>query len=216
MLAGIEMGDYQVSWRSGRRIATAFDFHPRPLGLNGRANIYYLETDDLGRTWRNVRGEPVKLPLTNTNNPALVCNTRAEGLLAYLKDVNFDREGHPVILFLTSKGFEPGPENGPRQWQTMRWTGKEWVRRPFTNSDNNYDHGSLYIEPDGTWRVIAPTELGAQPYNPGGDMVLWTSKDEGQTWQKIKQLTHDTQRGDHVWRLPSKMENDFAIPEIVW
>ena len=25
-----------------------------PVGLNARANIYYLETDDFGRTWRNV------------------------------------------------------------------------------------------------------------------------------------------------------------------
>ena len=151
----------------------------------------------------------MKLPLTNTNNPALVYNTRAEGLLAYLKDVNFDREGHPVILFLTSKGFEPGPENGPRQWQTMRWTGKEWVRRPFTNSDNNYDHGSLYIEPDGIWRIIAPTEPGPQPYNPGGEMALWTSKDEGQTWQKIKQLTRESSRNHTYARRPLNAHPDF-------
>jgi hypothetical protein len=254
MLAGIEAGDYQVSWRQGKRIATAFDFHPRSLGLNARANVYYLETDDLGRTWCNARGEPVKLPLTQTNNPALVCDTRAEGLLAYLRDVNFDRNGRPVILFVTSKGYEPGPGNGPRQWQTLHWTGTQWLRRPFTTSDNNYDHGSLYIEPDGTWRVIAPTELGAQPYNPGGDMVMWTSNDEGRTWKNVKQLTHDTQRnhtfarrplnahpdfyafwadgngrepsesclyftnqrGDHVWRLPARMDRDSAKPEIAW
>ncbi len=253
MLAGIEMGDYQVSWRNGRRVATAFDFHPAPTGLNTRANIYCLQTGDLGRTWRNARGEAVSLPLTQTNNPALAYDSRAEGRLVYLKDVNFDRNGRPVILFLTSKGFEPGPANGPRQWQTLPWTGKEWVRRPFTTSDNNYDHGSLYIEPDGTWRVIAPTELGPQPYNPGGEMVMWTSTDEGQTWTRVRQLTRNSprnhtyarrplnahpdfyalwadghgrepsesnlyftnQRGDHVWRLPARMEGDFASPAIV-
>jgi len=172
MISGIEMGDYQVSWCSAKRVATAFDFHPRPGGLNFRANVYYAETDDFGRTWRNARGESLKLPLTETNNPALAYNSRADGLLVYLKDVNFDRESRPVVLFLTSKGFEPGPENGPREWQTLRWTGKEWLRRPFTTSGNDYDHGSLYIEPDGTWRVIAPTELGPQPCNPGGQMVM--------------------------------------------
>lgn len=254
MLAGIALGDYQVSWRSGKRVATAFDFHPRPGGLNYRANIFYAETEDLGRTWRNVKGEPLKLPLTETNNPALAYDSRAENLLVYLKDVNFDRNGRPVILFLSTKGFEPGPENGPREWQTLRWTGKEWVRRPFTTSGNNYDHGSLYIEPDGTWRVIGPTELGPQPYNPGGTMVMWTSRDEGLTWKRAKQLTHDgshnhtyarrplnahpdfyalwadghgrqpsksaiyftNQRGDHVWRLPVKMNSEFAKPEIAW
>lgn len=254
MLAGIAQGDYQISWRTGKRVATAFDFHPAPLGLNARANVYYLETDDLGSTWRTARGEPVTLPLNCVNNPALAYDSRAEGLLVFLKDLNFDAQGRPVVLLLTSKGYEPGPQNGPRQWLTMRWTGTEWLRRPFTTSGNNYDHGSLYIEPDGTWRVIAPTERGPQPYNPGGEMVLWTSTDQGQTWTNVKQLTHDSprnhtyarrplnahpdfyalwadgngrkpsesflyftnQRGDHVWRLPAKMETDFAKPDIAW
>jgi hypothetical protein len=209
MLAGIERGDYQVSWRTGKRVATAFDFHPNPTGLNARASVYYMETDDLGRTWRNVAGQPVKLPLAETNNPALAYDSRADGLLVYLKDVNFDRNGRPVILFLTSKGFEPGPENGPREWQTLRWTGKDWVRRPFTSSGNNYDHGSLYIEPDGTWRVIGPTELGPQPYNPGGTMVMWTSTDEGRTWKRVKQLTHDRERNHTYARRPLDAHPDF-------
>jgi hypothetical protein len=253
MLAGIEQGDYQVSWREGSRVATAFDYHPAVGGLNARANVYYLETRDMGRTWLNARGEPVRLPLSTTNNPALVYDSRADGLLAYLRDVNFDRDGRPVILFVTSKGFEPGPENGPRQWQTLHWTGTEWIRRPMTASGNNYDHGSLYIEPDGTWRVIAPTETGPQPYNPGGEMVLWTSTDQGLHWTRVKQLTRGSQfnhtfarrpvnahpafyalwadgngrapsesalyftdqRGDHVWRLPPKMTQDFAAPVVV-
>lgn len=209
LLAGIERGDYQISWQTGKRVATAFDFHPVPLGLNARANIYYLETDDLGRTWRTVHGEPVKTPLTTTNNPALVYDSRAEGRLVYLKDLNFDAQGRPVILFLTSTGFEPGPANGPRQWQTLHWTGTNWVRRALTTSGNNYDHGSLYIEPDGTWRVIAPTATGPQPYNPGGEMVMWTSADEGRTWTCVKQLTRDSPRNHTYARRPLDAHPDF-------
>jgi len=253
-LARIEKGDYQISWPNGDRVATAFDFHPAPIGLNARANIYYLETRDFGKSWQTVDGQTLTLPVTTTNNPALVYNSRAEGNLVYLKDLNFDAAGRPVILFLTSKGFEPGPENDPRQWQTARWTGKRWQFRNFTTSLNNYDHGSLYIEADGKWRVIAPTERGPQPYNPGGEMVMWTSSNRGKTWKKVKQLTHDSTRnhtyarrplnahpdfyvlwadgdarkpsesflyftnrkGDHVWRLPAKMDADFAKPEIAW
>jgi hypothetical protein len=253
-LAKIDMGDYQISWREGARVGTAFDYHPKPVGLNARANLYYVETSDFGRTWRNGEGKPVATPITNVPNAALVYDSRKDGLLVYLKDLNFDAQGHPVIMFLTSKGFEPGPANGPREWKTARWTGKEWVIRPFTTSGNNYDHGSLYIEPDGTWRVIAPTDLGPQPYNPGGEMVMWTSADQGATWKRVKQLTHESprnhtyarrpvnahpdfyalwadgnarqasesciyftnQRGDHVWRLPSSMTEDFAVPEQAW
>ena len=67
--------------------------------------------------------------------------------------------------------------------------GSEWEIRPVTTSGNNYDTGSLYIEEDGTWRIIAPTEQGPQPYNPGGEMAMWTSSDQGATWKKARQLT---------------------------
>jgi|YelNatPaOPRAMG01_1025707.scaffolds.fasta_scaffold09489_1 hypothetical protein len=209
MLAGIDRGDYQISWQLSDRVATAFDFHPSPVGLNARANVYYLETGDLGVRWQTVRGERVNLPLTQTENPALAYDSRAERLLVYLKDLNFDRAGRPVILFLTSKGFEPGPRQGPRQWHTLRWTGREWVRRPVTTSDNNYDHGSLYIEADGTWRIIAPTQTGPQPYNPGGEMVMWTSSDEGLTWKLQKQLTRNSPRNHTYARRPVNAHPDF-------
>jgi hypothetical protein len=233
MLAGIDMGDYQVSWRHGTRVGTAFDFHPKPLGLNGRSNIYYVETDDLGKTWRTIEGKTIAPPLTAIDN---------------------DAQGRPVILFMTSKGFEPGPENGPREWQTTRWTGSAWVAHAFAASGNNYDHGSLYIEPDGTWRMIGPTETGPQPFNPGGEMALWVSRNEGVTWKREKQLTTSSPRnhtyarrpvdaqpefyalwadghgrqpsesflyftdrdGTHVWRLPATMEGEFARPETAW
>lgn len=209
MLAGIEMGDYQVSWRDGSRLATAFDFHPRPVGLNHRSNIYYVETRDIGKTWQTIGGEPVVPPVTATNSPALVHDSRKDQRLVYLKDLNFDTQGHPVILFLTSKGYESGPANGPRAWQTTRWTGKEWVAHDVTTSGNNYDHGSLYLEADGTWRIIAPTTLGPQPYNPGGEMVMWTSQDRGQTWRKVKQLTRDSKWNHTYARRPLNAHSGF-------
>lgn len=208
-LAKIDMGDYQISWLNGEKLATAFDFHPTPLGLNARANIYYLETPDFGKTWQTAEGKAVRLPLTTTNNPALIYDSRAEGKLVYLKDINFDAAGRPVILFLTSKGHAPGPQNNPRDWQTARWDGKQWEFRPFTHSQNNYDHGSLYIEADGTWRVIAPTEPGPQPYNPGGEMVMWTSPDQGATWIKVKQLTQHSPRNHTYARRPVNAHPDF-------
>ena len=45
-LAKIEMGHYQISWRHGDKVGTAFNFHPRPKGLNWRTNLYYMETSD--------------------------------------------------------------------------------------------------------------------------------------------------------------------------
>ncbi len=215
LIAHMEMGSYQVSQRQGDtdRVATAFDLHPdhgRPgNGLNYRTNLYYLESRDGGTTWTTVAGQPVTLPLTKGDNPALVRDYRAENLNVYMKDIAFTREGHPVIMYLTSKGFDPGPQSGPFQWHTARWMGSAWDCRPFTTSDHNYDHGSLYIEGDGTWRVIAPTNPGPQPYGTGGDMVMWTSRDEGKTWQRVKNLTHDSRYNHTYARKPVNADPGF-------
>lgn len=208
-LARIAEGHYQISWRDGERVGTAFNYHPRPGGLNARTNLYYLETRDLGQTWRTADGKPVPTPLTEAKNPALVHDYQAEKLLVYLKDLQFDAEGRPVLLYLTSKGYAAGPAGDPRTWNTARWTGKVWDIRPFTTSDHNYDFGSLYLEADGTWRIIAPTEPGPQRYGTGGEITLWISRDQGKNWKKEKVLTKDSSRNHSYARRPVNAHPDF-------
>jgi hypothetical protein len=215
LLAHLELGDYQVSWRHGDtdRVGTMFDLHPAQgrggTGVNWRTNLYYAETRDAGTTWTSVDGQRLSLPLTDPKNLALVHDYRAEDRNVYMKDLAFTAEGHPVLLFLTSKGFQPGPESGPFQWHTARWTGKAWEFRPFTTSDHNYDHGSLYIEADGTWRVIAPTDAGPQPFGTGGDVVMWTSADQGASWKRVQTLTRNSQLNHSYVRKPVNAHPDF-------
>ncbi|MBP8260227.1 MAG: BNR-4 repeat-containing protein [Verrucomicrobia bacterium] len=208
-LAAIEAGHYQISAVTPGRAASAFDFHPQGKGLNWRSNLYYVETRDGGRTWHNAAGVPLTLPLTSRDNPALVHDYVAEDLLVYIKDILFDSNGHPVILFLTSKGYESGPKNDPRIWRLACWTGQAWDIRTAMQSGNNYDMGSLYLESDRLWRIIAPTETGPQPYNPGGEIAMWTSSDQGRTWTKIKQLTRNSPRNHTFARRPVNAHPDF-------
>ena len=209
MVAYFGKGHYQTSSPCGRKVGTAFNYHPEPVGLNARTNLYYLETDDLGETWRNAAGEAVSVPLRHPRNPALVRDYESEGLLVYLKEANHDAAGRPVLLYLTSSGYESGPKNDPRTWHTARWTGTEWDVRKVTTSDSNYDFGSLYVEADGTWRVIAPTEPGPQAYNPGGEVAMWTSADQGMTWRKEHVLTWDSPRNHTYVRRPLNAHPDF-------
>jgi hypothetical protein len=209
LLAKIENGHYQISWRHEGKVGTAFNFHPDGKGVNWRTNLYYMESADFGKTWRSARGEALDVPLQSVPNPALVHDYQADGLLVYLKDITFDSAGRPIILHLTSKGYQSGPENMPRTWRTARWTGTEWDIQGSIVSDNNYDMGSLYVETDTSWRIIAPTQPGPQPYNPGGEIALWTTHDRGHTWTMQRQLTEGSEYNHTYVRRPVNAHPDF-------
>ncbi|MGQ9733280.1 MAG: LamG-like jellyroll fold domain-containing protein [Candidatus Zipacnadales bacterium] len=208
-LFAIQQGHYGISGNHGNKVGLALNYHPEPLGLNWRTNLYYIESEDFGETWHNAQGQLIELPVTEVHNPALVHDYEAEGLLVYLKDINFDANGHPVILIITSKGYASGPQNMPRAWTTVRWTGSEWDIQGTLVSDSNYDTGSLYIEAPNLWRLIAPTEPGPQPYNPGGEIVMWTSTDLGKTWTKVRQMTHNSEYNHTYVRRPVNAHPEF-------
>ena len=208
-LAAVDKGHYQISAASRQRAGSAFNYHPKPKGLNWRTNLYYVETTDFGKTWHSADGKPLTLPLTQPENAALVQEYRSKGLNVYLKDIRYDENDRPLILYITSKGYESGPKNNPRTWTIAAWTGSQWVTRPVTTSDNNYDMGSLWLTEDGAWHVIGPTETGPQPYNPGGEVAHWVSKDRGQTWKKVKQLTVASERNHTYVRRPVNVHPEF-------
>jgi hypothetical protein len=207
-LAAIEEGHYQVSHLTDGKSATSFNFHPLGQGLNYRTNLYYMETTDFGKTWKSADGKKLELPLTEPINPALVHEYQKEGLKIYTIDLQFDHRGYPVILYIASKGYESGPINNPRTWTIAHWVGDAWEIKPVTTSDSNYDMGSLYIEAD-VWRIIGPTASGAQPYNPGGEMEMWVSGDEGLTWSKTGVLTSNSQYNHTYARRPINAHPDF-------
>ncbi|MEK6481789.1 BNR-4 repeat-containing protein [Catalinimonas sp. 4WD22] len=211
-IAAIKKGHYQISATNGKVAGSAFNFHPdteEKNGLNYRTNLYYVETPDFGKSWQTVDGQTLQLPLTEIENPALIHDYYNEDLNVYLKDIRYDEKGNPVILYLTSKGYEAGPANDPRTWKIAHWNDNEWLIHDITTSDNNYDMGSLYLEEDGTWRIIAPTETGPQPYNPGGEIAMWTSTDQGKSWKMVKQLTSSSERNHTYARRPVNAHPDF-------
>ena len=209
LVSHIEMGQYQVSFPCGDKVGTAFNMHPEGKGLNWRTNLYYMQTDDFGATWKTADGSPLETPLVDAANPALVAEFKSKDRNVYMKDVNYDSKGNPIILVLTSGGFESGPKNDPRTWTTARWTGSEWEIREGFTSDNNYDTGPLYVESDTTWRVIGPTQTGPQPFNPGGEIAIWLTEDAGGTWRMVRQMTNDSPFNHTYVRRPVNAQPDF-------
>ncbi len=136
-IATIEEGHYQTSGSYGNTVGTSFNFHPIKVGENGlnyRSNLYYLQTSDFGKSWQNAKKETLNTPLKDIDNKALVKDYYSKGLNVYINDLAYDETGKPVILYLTSKGYEAGPEQGPRTWHTARFTGTNWEINPITTT----------------------------------------------------------------------------------
>jgi hypothetical protein len=251
-LAAIEQGHYQIGAAGRGKIATMLNMHPQSKGLNWRTNLYYMESEDGGTSWQSVRDEKLEVPLREAENAALVRDYQAEGQLVYLKDLQLDRAGRPVMVYLLSRSFEPGPGVGARTLMVAKWAGDAWQFQEVATTDHNYDSASLSFDRDGKWRIISPTDPGPQPFGTGGEMIVYVSPDEGATWGTERVLTAGSRlnhsyarrpvnaspdfvalwadgnarepsesriyfcnaKGD-VFRLPKKMENETARPELV-
>ena len=111
-------GHYRFTNLCGDKLMCCFNRH-----INGnvdtRTNIYYIRSEDRGRTWTTIDGKPIELPITRSKNPALVHDYQSEHRNCYIKDINFGPDGQPVILYLTSDNHLTGPEGGVRKWQTV-------------------------------------------------------------------------------------------------
>lgn len=210
-------GHYQVSRfdESRQCLGSAFNYHPggtwKGISVSGpdsRTNIYYIETSDFGKTWTTIDGQELSLPLDNRDNPALVIDYEARGRMAYVNKLEFDDDGNPVILVVTSPGYFPGPENDPRIWEIVRWTGEEWVTHEITRSDHNYDAGSLFINGD-RWTLLAPALTGPQPYYTGGEIGLWVSYNKGETWRLEREVTRNSPRNHSYVRRPDNPVDPF-------
>jgi hypothetical protein len=211
-IAGLE-GHYQTSHQAGNRLLTAFNRHPN-RNVDLRTDLYYLETADMGRTWTTAAGTVVKTPLGEADHPARIRNYSnnekpEDNAMVYICDTTADAVGHPVILYITSKHHQPGPRGHPRFWNIARWTGTEWLFHEVVSADNNYDMGSIFIEQGGPWKIIAPTGAGPQKWGAGGEIELWTSKDQGATWTKERALTGNSPRNHGYVRRPVNAHADF-------
>lgn len=206
-LAGIG-GHYQVSnVRADGTVATFFNRHPGG-NVDRRTDLYYLQTTNYGVTWTTANGAPIPVPLTTTNTPARVFDYSSQGKLIYTCDLNFDANGNPVLLYIVSNNYQPGPAGDPRTWTVARWTGSQWVTASVCTSDHNYDMGSLYIRPD-RWLIIGPTQNGHQVWQTGGEIALWSSLDQGQTWSMTRQITTNSVYNHSYARRPLNAKDPF-------
>jgi hypothetical protein len=205
-LAGLG-GHYQVTNMYKGKLVSVFNYHPGG-NVDKRTNIYAVQTTDMGKTWTTIDGNKLQTPLTDIHNPALIKDYEAEHKLVYINDLNFDSKGNPVILAIISRDFRPGPGGDPREWMIIHWKDNKWNFHKVCESTHNYDMGSLYIEKD-CWKIIGPTDPGPQYYGAGGEIAIWISKNEGQTWEKTHSVTQNSVRNNSYVRRPLNANDEF-------
>jgi hypothetical protein len=200
-------GHNQVTNVYGNKLFSAFTYFPGRSG-DKQTNIYLLQTEDLGKTWKTIDNKIISTPLTDSNNIALIKDYESENKLVYIKDLNFDQEGNPVILAITSKDFRPGPGGDPREWIVVHWKDNKWNFTKVCQSFHNHDMGSLYINgPE--WKIIGSTEPGPIKYGEGGEIALWTSNDEGMNWVKANDITAGSLKNNSFPRRPLNVNKKF-------
>lgn len=207
---GERSGHYQTSacFKNGKT-GTFFNRHPDG-NVDQRTDLYYMETGNLGKTWTNAQGEILQIPLLKPENPARVADYQAAGKNIYMKDMAFDAAGYPVCLYLRSNGHEPGPDNAPYEWCLTRWNGSKWTTTVVTESDHNYDMGSLYIS-EKHWRIVAPLAEKPQKWGVGGEIEIWQSENQGATWIKTRELTSDSKYNHSYIRKPLNYKPPFCF-----
>lgn len=216
MLAHIDQGHYQVTATRGNLVGTAFDYHPNAFhgdakkkGLNYRTNIYYMQSDDGGRAWTNAAGKKMDVPLRDAKNDALAVEYESKDLICYSKGLHYAPDGAPVIVHVTSKGFESGPKNDPRTLAIAKWTGSEWTVHEVCNVLHNYNFAFLDFLEDGSWEILGDLDPGPQQYNTGGEIAIYKSNDQGKTWRKNRQVTRNSQYNHYYPRNPVNARPDF-------
>lgn len=193
-----QSGHYQISGQWNDKVAFFHNWHPNG-NVDRRTNIYYMQTEDFGKTWTDIKGISLTIPITEIDGPTLAAEYFTNDINVYIKDIGFDENGNPVALFVHGPGHQPGPMDGPRTWSTIYWNGAEWEISDITTSDQNYDTGSIWVE-GSLWKVIGPTKNEPQNWGAGGEIVEWISRDKGKSWASNRSITKDSPRNHNYVR----------------
>ncbi|MFH0842538.1 MAG: BNR-4 repeat-containing protein [Bacteroidota bacterium] len=200
-------GHAQLSEIRGKKLTTVFNYFPGG-DPDKQTNIYLLETEDMGKTWKTIDGKSINIPLVHPGNEALVKDFESEGKLVYISDINFDMDGNPVILAIISNMSDPGPDRERREWMILKWIDQKWDYKKVCESDHNFDAGALYIT-EKEWSVIGPSDPGPQNFRTGGEIVCWKSTDKGENWSESRKVTSGSQVNHSFVKRPVNANKEF-------
>ncbi|WP_396635704.1 BNR-4 repeat-containing protein [Maribacter sp. R77961] len=189
----IEAEDSWYPWLGrgqGDDIIVAFDYHICRDNKNAqdkrghipeRHHVYYMVFDTKLGKWKNVKNEPLQIPLTKemADEKALVANTGTDWTFQGVTEV--DANGNPHI------GITVGPDigekrSGPKRMRYLKWDDTEWVS--VQNSGLPIGNGDIEL----TSKNEVQFYIAAQNSKGTGEVARWDGGVNGETFQKTKIL----------------------------
>ncbi len=197
----------------GDDIIVGYDYHlcwDGGAGVNGRGHtterhdVYYMAMDTKTGQWRNIKNEPLPMPLTReqADIKTLAASTGKEW--TFNGSVHLDDKGYPHIA--TNAGVDIGLKTGgPKQTVHYRWDGKKWI-------GGNAVTG---VESRGDFKVGSPNNIRyLLGYKDGSDGVIafWHSHNGGKSFSKQKEVLRKPKAG---WALTSLIKDAHPDAQMI-
>lgn len=174
----------------GDDLIVAFDYHicrdrKNKQDARGhipeRHNLYYMVFDTKNNQWKNVKNEPLKIPLTKAlaDEKTLITNTGTNWTFQAITDE--DPSGNPHVAITV--GADVGQNrSAAKQMQYFRWNGATWLK----NKNTEFPIGSGDLEVTSATNVSF--YLSERDSNSVGEVSRWDSFDGGDTFKKEQVL----------------------------
>ena len=185
----IEAEDSWYPWVSRGNnddIIIAFDYHICRDNKNSqderghipeRHNLYYMVFDTKTGAWKNVKNEPLEMPLTKemADEKTLIKYIADDWTFQGVTDV--DPNGNPHVIVMV--GAEIGEKrSGQKRIQHFSWNGQEWIQSENANLPKG----------DGDLQVKSTKEvsiyLESKTKDGFGEISRWDSFDAGASFKK--------------------------------
>ncbi|WP_397364578.1 BNR-4 repeat-containing protein [Olleya sp. R77988] len=213
----IEAEDSWYPWVSkGNRddIIVAFDYHICRDNNNSqdarghipeRHNVYYMVFDTKTEQWKNVKNEPLEMPLTKemADEKTLVKKIPNDWTFQGIADV--DPNGNPQVCMLVGPDIG-ARRSGPKRLQHFRWNGNEWLQSNNTNLPRG--NGDLEVKSFTEVSIY----LESETKNDVGEVSRWDSFDGGDTFKKSQVFL---QRENSGFVISSLIDNPHPDARII-
>lgn len=212
----IEAEDSWYPWVSRGNnddIIIAFDYHICRDNKNSqderghipeRHNLYYMIFDTKTGTWKNVKNEPLEMPLTKEMADAktLITNTGSDWTFQAVTDV--DPNGNPHVSI--EVGADVGENtSASKKMRYFRWDGAQWIQ----SKNTGLPLGGGDIEVKSTKEVSM--YLDSKTDTNTGEICRWDSVDMGETFTKGSVLLSRKNAGFAISSLINNPHPDARI-----